>query len=137
MSESRSVCVRGSAAATKTPSPNKSGRKGFIWLPLPGHSFIAEDSQGRNLSRAGTWMRELMQMRWRAVVYWFASHGLLSLFSYRTQNYQSRVVPLTWLGLLHQSLIKKMPYSQILWTCFLDRSFSFQITLAWIKLTEN
>ena len=34
--------------------------------------------------------QELMQRPWRDVTYWLASPGLLSLFSYRTQDYQPR-----------------------------------------------
>jgi hypothetical protein len=34
--------------------------------------------------------QELMQRPWRDVLYWLASPGLLSLFSYRTQDYQPR-----------------------------------------------
>jgi len=47
--------------------------------------------------------QELMQRPWRDVTYWLASSGLLSLLSYRTQEYQSRdgtthsgLGPLTW-----------------------------------------
>jgi hypothetical protein len=34
--------------------------------------------------------QELMQRPWRDVSYWLASPGLLSLLSYRTQEYQPR-----------------------------------------------
>jgi hypothetical protein len=34
--------------------------------------------------------QELMQRPWREVLYWLASPGLLSLLSYRTQDYQPR-----------------------------------------------
>jgi hypothetical protein len=34
--------------------------------------------------------QELMQRPWRDVPYWFASPGLLSLLSYRTQDCQPR-----------------------------------------------
>jgi hypothetical protein len=34
--------------------------------------------------------QELMQRPWRNVLYWLASPGLLSLLSYRTQDYQPR-----------------------------------------------
>jgi hypothetical protein len=37
--------------------------------------------------------QELMQRPWRDVPYWLASPGLLSLFSYRTQDYQPRDGP--------------------------------------------
>jgi hypothetical protein len=36
--------------------------------------------------RAGTWKQELVQRPWRAVAYWLAHHGLLSLLSYRAQD---------------------------------------------------
>ena len=53
--------------------------------------FITKGSQDRNSHRAGTWRQELMQRPWRDVTYWIASPGLLSLLSYRTQDYQLRV----------------------------------------------
>jgi hypothetical protein len=58
--------------------------------------------------------QELMQRPWRDVTYWLASPGLLSLLSYKTQDYQPRDGPThkrpsTW------SLIVKMPYSWISW----------------------
>jgi hypothetical protein len=34
--------------------------------------------------------QELIQRPWRDVTYWLASHGLLSLLSHRTQDYQPR-----------------------------------------------
>jgi hypothetical protein len=34
-----------------------------------------------------------MQRPWRDVLYWLASPGLLSLLSYRTQDYQPRDGP--------------------------------------------
>jgi hypothetical protein len=52
--------------------------------------FTTEGSQDRNSNRAGTWRQELMQRPWRDAAYWLASHGLLSLLSYRTQGHQPR-----------------------------------------------
>ena len=37
--------------------------------------------------------QELMQRPWRNVLYWLASPGLLSLLSYRIQDYQLRDAP--------------------------------------------
>jgi hypothetical protein len=37
--------------------------------------------------------QEMMQRPWRDVPYWLASPGLLSLLSYRTQDYQPRDGP--------------------------------------------
>ena len=34
--------------------------------------------------------QELIQRPWRNATYWLASHGLLSLLSYRTEGYQTR-----------------------------------------------
>jgi hypothetical protein len=56
--------------------------------------------------------QELMQRPWRDVIYWLACPGLLSLLSYRTQDYQSRDGPT-------HKLIEKMPYSWISWRHFL------------------
>jgi hypothetical protein len=52
--------------------------------------FITKGSQDWNSHRAGTWRQELMQRPWRGAAYWLASPGLLSLLSYRTQDYQPR-----------------------------------------------
>ena len=63
--------------------------------------------------------QEPKQRLWRDVTYWFASPGLLSLLSYRTQDYQPRD------GTIHNgsshplSLIEKMCYSWISWRPFL------------------
>jgi len=38
----------------------------------------------------GTWGHELMQRPWRRDAFWLASPGLLSLFSYKTQDHQPR-----------------------------------------------
>jgi hypothetical protein len=52
--------------------------------------FITEGSQDRDSNRPVTWRQELMQRPWRGTPYWLAPHGLLSLFSYRTQDHQLR-----------------------------------------------
>jgi hypothetical protein len=56
------------------------GRKGFIQLTLP-HCCSSPRKSGLELKQ------ELMQRPWRGVLYWLASPGLLSLLSYRTQDY--------------------------------------------------
>jgi hypothetical protein len=60
-----------------------------------------------------------MQRPWRDVTYWLASPGLLSLLSYRIQDYQPRD------GTTHNDppprpLIEKMSYSWISWRHFLN-----------------
>jgi hypothetical protein len=73
--------------------------------------FITEGSQDRNSGRVGTWRQELMQRTWWGVVYWFAPRGLLSLLSYKTQDYLPRDgTAHNGLGPPHQSLINKMLY---------------------------
>jgi hypothetical protein len=52
--------------------------------------FITKGSQDRNSHRAGNWRQELKQRPWRGDAYWLALHGLLSLLSYRVQDYQPR-----------------------------------------------
>jgi hypothetical protein len=52
--------------------------------------FITEGSQDRNSSRAGIWRQELIQRPGRVATCWLALHGLLSLLSYRTPDYQPR-----------------------------------------------
>jgi hypothetical protein len=49
--------------------------------------FIIKGSQDWNSLREGTWRQELMQKSWRVTAYSIASAGLLSLLSYRTQDY--------------------------------------------------
>jgi hypothetical protein len=52
---------------------------------------ITKGSQDWNSSQVRK--QELMQRQWRDVIYWLASPGLLSLPSYRTQDYQPRDGP--------------------------------------------
>jgi hypothetical protein len=52
--------------------------------------FITKGGQNWNSHWAGTWRQKLMQRSWKGVTYWLASLGLLSLVSYRTQDYQHR-----------------------------------------------
>jgi hypothetical protein len=68
---------------------DKLGRKGFILLTPPQHCpSVMEDRTGTQ-NRAGTWRaQELMQRPWRGAAYWLASHGLLNLLLYRTQDHQ-------------------------------------------------
>jgi hypothetical protein len=52
-----------------------------------------------------------MENPWKGVAYWLAQHGLLSLFSCRTQDYYPRGSHIhSGLGHLHLSLIKKIPF---------------------------
>jgi hypothetical protein len=75
---------------TKTPRwKSNLGRKGLIQLTLPDHSPSLEEVKDRNSSRAGTQRQGQVQRPWRDAVYWLASHGLLHLLSYRTQDYQT------------------------------------------------
>jgi hypothetical protein len=72
---------------------SKLGRKGFIKHILPGQSII-KGSQDRNSNRARTWRQELRQKPQMNTGHWLASHGLLSLLSYRIQD-RTRMAPPT------------------------------------------
>jgi hypothetical protein len=63
------------------------GRKGFIQLIFP-HCCSSPRKSGLELKQGRR--QELMQKPWWDVLYWLASPGLLSLLSYRTQDYQPR-----------------------------------------------
>ena len=76
-----------------------------------------ELTQGRNLEAGAE--------TWRGAAYWLASHGLLSLFSYTTQDHQPRDGPThNGLGPLTSVIFKKIPsrlvHSPILWRHFLN-----------------
>jgi hypothetical protein len=63
------------------------GRKEFIRLILP---YCCSSPRKIGLELKQVRKLELMQRPWKDVLYWLASPGLLSLLSYRTQNYQPR-----------------------------------------------
>jgi hypothetical protein len=92
-------------------------------LRVPHHLFIVKGSQGRTSCRAGTWRQELMQRPWRGAAFWLASHGLLNLLSYRTQDPQHRGGT-THSGLGPPTLITKkmlyIAYGLMLWRHFLS-----------------
>jgi len=104
-------------AARKHRDQSKLGSTGFIQLTLPQHCLSLKETQDRNSHRTGTWRQELMQRPWRVAAYWLAPHGLPSLLSYRTQNYQHRDDS-THNRLGFFLLITKS-YSWILWRHFL------------------
>jgi hypothetical protein len=63
------------------------GKKGLFSL----HFHIAVHHQRESgLELKQVRKQELMQRPWKDVPYWLASPGLLSLLSYRTQDYQPR-----------------------------------------------
>jgi hypothetical protein len=66
------------------------GRKGFIQLTIP---YCCSSPRKSGLELKQVRKQELMQRPWRDVLYWLASPGLLSLLSYRTQDYQPRDGP--------------------------------------------
>jgi hypothetical protein len=64
------------------------GRKGFNQLILP-HCCSSPKKSGLELKHVRK--QDLMQRLWMDVTYWLAlKPGLLSLLSYRTQDYQHR-----------------------------------------------
>jgi hypothetical protein len=65
-------------------------RKGFIQLTLP---YCCSSSNEVRAELKQVRKQELMQKPWTDVLYWFASLGLLSLLSCRTQDDQPRDGP--------------------------------------------
>jgi hypothetical protein len=79
-------CLRVSIAATKHHNGKASwGGKSLFGLHFHTLLFVTEGNQDKNSHRAGFWEQKMMQRPWKVVALWFASHGLLSLLSYRTQ----------------------------------------------------
>jgi hypothetical protein len=87
--------------------------------------FFTKGSQDWNSHRAGTWRQELRQRPWRDAAYWIASPSLLSLLSYRTQDYQPRdgtttmglaLPPLitNWENALQLDLMEAFPQGRLL-----------------------
>jgi hypothetical protein len=81
------VLVRVSIPAKTSGPRNMLGRKGFIRLTLP---YCCSSPRKPGLELKQVRKQELMQRPGRDVLYWLASPGLLSLLSYRTQDYQPR-----------------------------------------------
>jgi hypothetical protein len=90
IANSMGVLVRISIPAQTSGPRNKLGRKWFIWLTLP---YCCSSPRKSELELKQVRKQELMQRPWRDVPYWFVSPGLLSLLSYRTQDYQPRDGP--------------------------------------------
>jgi hypothetical protein len=86
-SEVVGVLVRVSIPAQTSRPRSKLGRKRFIQLTLP-HCCSSPTKSGLELKQVRK--QELMQRPGRNVTYWLAFPGLLSLLSYRTQDYQPR-----------------------------------------------
>jgi hypothetical protein len=78
-----------------------------------------------------------MQRPWRDVPYWLASPGLLSLLSYRTQDYQPRDGPTHKGPSPPWTLIEKTPYSWISWRHFLNWSSFPCDNSSCVKLTHR
>ena len=82
----------------------------LVRVSIPGQNIVTKNQVGEGLFglhfpvavhhqwKSGLELKqarkqELMQRPWRDVLYWLASPGLLSLLSYRTQDYQPRDGP--------------------------------------------
>jgi hypothetical protein len=66
------------------------GRKGLFSLHF--HTAVHHQRKSGLELKQGK-EQELIERPWRDVPYWLASPGLLSLLSYRTQDYQPRDGP--------------------------------------------
>jgi hypothetical protein len=52
--------------------------EGWVYLAYTYTLFIIKEIQNRNSNKAGTWRQELMQRRWRDVVYLLACSSWLA-----------------------------------------------------------
>jgi hypothetical protein len=77
-------------SCTNIMTRSKLGRKGFIQFTLP-HCCSSPRKSVLELKQVRK--QELIQKPRRDVLYWLASPGLLSLLSYRTQDYQPKDGP--------------------------------------------
>lgn len=84
--------------------------------------FIIEGTQDRNSNRTETWRQELRLRSWRSEALWLASHGLLSLFAYRTQGHQTKGGATTYQTAIKQ-MFCRLAYSLLLWRHFLNGGF--------------
>lgn len=84
----KKIVLLGISIAVKTPWPKPTwGRKGLFHLTL----VVSPSSRE---VRPGTLRQELMQKPWSIVACWPDPDDFLSLFSYRTQDYQHRTPPM-------------------------------------------
>jgi hypothetical protein len=91
-----------------------------VYLAYTSHTAV-DHHRKSGLELKQVRKQELMQRPWRDATYWLASPGLLSLLSYRIQDYQPRDGTTQQGALSPRSLIEKMPYSWISWRHFLKR----------------
>jgi hypothetical protein len=107
-----SVLVRITIAMMKHHGQKQVGEERVSLTHTSISYSISEGHQGKNSSSSKTWKHELMQRQWRGAADWLAHRGLFSLLSYSTQDHQPQwiVLPIIDWALLHQSLMKKMPY---------------------------
>ena len=80
-------------------------------------AFTIKSSQDRNSSRAGIWRQELMQRPWRVLLTGLLLMTCSTCFLIEPRTTCLGVAPPTvgW-ALHHLSLVKKMPYSPILFS---------------------
>jgi hypothetical protein len=129
----RNTCClsQGSYSCTKHHDQEASwGGKGLFRL----HFHIAVHHQKKSgLELKQVRKQELMQRPWRDATNWLASPGLLSLLSYRTQDFLPHNGPsYPWW------LIEKMLYSWISWRHFLKGgNFLCDSSSSCGKLTQN
>jgi hypothetical protein len=82
------VLVRVSIPAQNIMTKKQVGEKKVYSAYTSTLLFFTKGSQDWNFKQVRK--QELMQRPWRDVLYWLAFPGLLSLLSYRTQDYQLR-----------------------------------------------
>ena len=80
---------------------------------------IIKGRQGRNSNREGSWRQELTEAMEESCL---LACSFCFLIELRAMSPGTAPPMMCW-ALIHQSLIKKMPYNQILWRHFLNGVF--------------
>jgi hypothetical protein len=89
----RGRCLsQGFYSCTNIMTKKQLGRKGFIQFT---HPYCCSSPRKSGLELKQVRKKGLMQKPWRYVLYWLASRGLLSLFSYRTKITSPEMAPPT------------------------------------------
>ena len=113
--------TKGYSCCNETPCPNrKLARKGIIWLTRP-HTVHDWRNSGQELKQGRNLEYRAVAKTVEDAAYYLFSMASWVCFLIETKTTSPEMAPptMSW-ALPHQSLIKIMPYSQILWKHFLN-----------------
>lgn len=130
------VLVRVSIAMMKHHDQKQIGEEMVYLAYTSTPQFITKGSQSRNSHREGTWSQELLQKPWRVLLTDLLPMACSACFLMEPRITSPGMAPTTmsW-ALPHQSPVKKLPYSLLLWGHSHSWGSSSQMNLACIKMT--